>query len=231
MRNHSILITGLEARLYDLLTLTGTAGYYQALITRAIRDLGIRPPDRILDLGAGTGKNAALMARYLDGGSITALDISEQMLRQLHRRAVRHPHIRPVKLSIDDALPFQGEFDKVVLFFVLHGFEQHRRMQILYNARQALKPGGTVHLFDWSSLDVTSHGPLLKLFFRYIECEMASDFINRDIPAMLSEAGFENIRTRLYVRRKIRMLEGVRGRQTPRASSAHDRVQPPRKSD
>lgn len=210
MRNRDILITGLEARLYDALVLAGTAGLYQAFITRAVRDLGIHPADRVLDLGAGTGKNAVLMTRYLDCGSVTALDVSPQMLRQLHRKAAGRPQIGPMELSIDGALPFRDEFDKAVLFFVLHGFDQSRRERILANANRSLKPGGTLHLLDWNRMDLSRQGPLLRLFFRYVECKQASDFVTRDAEEMLREGGFADLRTRLYVGGRLRMLVGTK---------------------
>jgi demethylmenaquinone methyltransferase/2-methoxy-6-polyprenyl-1,4-benzoquinol methylase len=220
MGKRDILITGLEARLYDVLVLAGTAGLYQALITRAVHDLGIRPQDRILDMGSGTGKNAVLMSRHLDGGSITGLDISPQMLRKLHRKAARNPRIRPLELSIDGGLPFREEFDKVVLFFVLHGFPQPCRERILKNALRALKPGGTVHLLDWNRMDLARRGPLLRLFFRYVECDQASDFITRDAGAMLRAAGFENLHGTLYARGLLRMLAGARASGEPAPRTA-----------
>ena len=74
-------VTGAVARHYDLMINLITGGTYSFFIRRVIRAMDIRPDDAILDLGAGTGRNACLMARYLGGrGRIVGLDIGEEML-------------------------------------------------------------------------------------------------------------------------------------------------------
>jgi len=65
MKQSRIEITGFTARFYDLLVLLGTAGLYHVILKKAIKMMDIQPRDRILDLGAGTGKNACFMHEYL----------------------------------------------------------------------------------------------------------------------------------------------------------------------
>ena len=55
-------------------------GKYNRFIKRAVSDMQIETSDHILDLGCGTGKNAALMAEYLGAeGKITGIDLSPVM--------------------------------------------------------------------------------------------------------------------------------------------------------
>ena len=55
-------LTPLIARYYDRIMNFISLGKYETFIRHAIKDMHISEGDRILDLGCGTGKNAALMA-------------------------------------------------------------------------------------------------------------------------------------------------------------------------
>jgi ubiquinone/menaquinone biosynthesis C-methylase UbiE len=205
-----IEITGLKALLYDQLLAVGTAGLYDLLIRRVVRSMGIDRDDRILDMGAGTGKNARLMARYLHRGEITGIDISPAMVRRYSRMHRKDPRVEVLKARIEDPLPYRGRFDKVLLSFVLHGFEQENRISILRNAGRALKPGGKLFLFDWNGMDIDTMGPLLKIFFHRIECPPAVDFIGRDIEGLIEESGFHSLDKSLFWKRRIRLLTAVK---------------------
>ena len=81
-----VVVTGAEARHYDLLMNLITAGTYPFFIRRVVRDMAIQPADAILDLGSGSGRNACLTARYLsDRGRIAGLDVGVEMLEQARR--------------------------------------------------------------------------------------------------------------------------------------------------
>jgi len=63
---------------YDRILAIASMGFYPRAIKQSIRDMQILPDDHILDLGCGTGHNAALMSDYLDQqGGIHGLDISD----------------------------------------------------------------------------------------------------------------------------------------------------------
>lgn len=202
-------VKGLEARLYDFLLLAGTFGLYQSLLKRVIRDMKIRPDDRILDMGAGTGKNACMMRGYLsENGYILGLDIGEIMLKKFNHKCRKYENVKAIKQRIEEPLSFNNDFDKVFISFVIHGFSQDDRMKIINNAFKALKPGGRFFIFDWAEFDIDRAGPLLKFFMRHMECPLALDFIERDFKNILKEQGFNNIHENLYAGKKIRLLSG-----------------------
>jgi len=206
----TIEISGLEARFYDQFILIGTLGLYQVLLNRVIRDMGIRKNDRILDLGAGTGKNARIMNRYLHSGTVTGVEIGDEMARIFKKKNAKYSNISLVKTRIDEPLDFSERFSLVVIFLVIHGLSQDKRETVLDNGFRALQPGGRLCIFDWSRFELEKAGSLLRFFMKRIECPPALDFIQRDFNKSLYEAGFTGIEEKYYVRGKMRLLCGVK---------------------
>jgi ubiquinone/menaquinone biosynthesis C-methylase UbiE len=198
--------SGVKARFYDQLVFLGTIGLYQKLLRRVIEDMDIGARDRILDLGAGTGKNALLMNGYLDGGSITALEIGMEMRRQFEKKCGNLDNIHLENRRIDSPLPYRDQFDKVLLSFVLHGFEAQQRREIVLNAHRALKPGGRLLIFDWNEFDLDCSGPVMRFFMHHIECSPARDFIRNELGESLLASGFSDVESVLYVKNRIRLL-------------------------
>ncbi len=202
-----IELSGFRARFYDQLILIGTLGFYNPLIKKIILDMEIHPADKILDMGAGTGKNELLMRQFLsDKSHITACEISTEMKRKFQKQCDGFPNITLMPLRIERPLPFRDEFDKVFLSFVIHGFTQDKRELILGNAFNALKPGGRLFIFDWNEFRLEDSGPLMRLFMKYIECNEAKDFIERNFTRVVSDVGFREVKQRLYAWGKFRLL-------------------------
>ena len=199
-------VTGLEARHYDFLMNTITVGTYPFFIRRVVREMRIQPDGEILVLGSGTGRNICLMNKYLsEGGRVLGLDIGPEMLEQSQRRFTNHSHIDIENRRVNEPLPYQGEFDKVFISFVLHGFIQEDRLQIIANAKHALRPGGEFIILDYNEFDL-KHSPwLVRIAFK-MECPLATDFIGRDLQAILREQDFDEFRTHPHYLGYVRLL-------------------------
>jgi len=200
-------VTGFEARHYDRLMDVITAGTYPFFIRRAVRDMGIGPHDRILILGAGTGRNACLIARYLsDDGRILGLDIGQEMLEQALRRCRSQPNVSFEKQRVEQPLPYRDEFDKVLICFVLHGFTQEDRLRIIANAHRALRPGGEFLILDYDEFEPDRTTWPVGPVFKRVECPLASDFVRRDWRATLQAQGFARFQLHRYYFGYVRLL-------------------------
>jgi demethylmenaquinone methyltransferase/2-methoxy-6-polyprenyl-1,4-benzoquinol methylase len=199
-------VTGSEARHYDLFMNTITGGTYPFFIRRSVQEMRIQPDDKILVLGAGTGRNISLMNKYLsDEARVLGLDIGPEMLEQAQRRFADHPSVSIEDQRIDESLPYQGEFDKVFISFVLHGFIQEDRLKIIANAQRALRPGGEFIILDYNEFDLERSPRLVQFIFK-MECPLATDFIGRDLQTTLREQGFDKFRTHPHYFGYVRLL-------------------------
>jgi len=204
-------IRGFNARHYDRLMDVITLGRYSYIIRNAIRLMKIKPSDRILDLGAGTGRNACLMRRYFSSkGELIGLDISHEMISQFKKNCADFSNIKIINARIDQDLIYERYFDKVFISFVLHGFPQKVRNRIIRNAFKALKKGGEFFIFDYNEFSLNEIPFYLRFHFKLIECPYAFDFIERDWQKILTEEGFNLFEKHLFVNGYIRLLKGAK---------------------
>jgi ubiquinone/menaquinone biosynthesis C-methylase UbiE len=100
--------------------------------------LHVRPvPERVLDVGTGTGQGALFLAREFPRASVRGIDFSEPMIREAQRKIGLDPEGR-VAFRVADAadLPFdEASFDLVTLVNMPPFFGEIARV---------LRPGGFV---------------------------------------------------------------------------------------
>ncbi|RLB77855.1 MAG: hypothetical protein DRH24_15460 [Deltaproteobacteria bacterium] len=204
-------VTGFTARYYDIGLDIATLGRYLPFMKQAIQTAKIEPKDKILDLGAGTGRNARLLADYLDGeGELIGVDVSDDMIAQFEKRCADLHNVKIVNRRIDQTLPYKNEFTKVFISFVLHGFPQSARMLIIKNAFKALKDGGKLLILDYNEFLPAELPFYLKVPFKMLECPYAFDFIEKDWKKILAETGFNDFEEHFFFRRFIRLLSAVK---------------------
>ncbi|MBN1453960.1 MAG: class I SAM-dependent methyltransferase [Anaerolineales bacterium] len=199
-------VTGFEARHYDLFMNLITGGTYPFFIRQVVKDMQIQPADSILDLGSGTGRNISLMNKYLsEEGRVLGLDIGSEMLEQAQRRFANHPRVTIENRRIEESLSFQDEFNKGFISFVLHGLIQEERLKVIANVYRALKPGGEFLILDYNEFDL-KRSPWPVRFVFGLECPLATDFIGRNLQAILCEQGFKGFRVHKYYLGYVRLL-------------------------
>jgi len=199
------------ARYYDFLMDVGTLGAYRSFIKKAIAWMGIWPGEWILDMGAGTGRNACLMARYLHGkGGIVGIEIGREMAEQFRNRCRRYPNVSLLERRIDAPFAFKREFDKILLSFVLHGLPHSARERVLGNCRLLLREKGELVLFDYNEFDLSDLPFYLRLPFVWGECPYAFEFVKLDLEAFLGDYGFSIKEEQLFFRGMVRCVKAVR---------------------
>jgi len=204
-------VAGFMARYYDIGLDIATFGRYLPFMKKVIRMTNIKPDDRILDLGAGTGRNACLMAKYLsEKGELIGVDISKDMIAQFKKRCTDFPNVKIINRRIDRTLPYKNDFSKVFISFVLHGFPQNARKVIIENAFQALKQNGEFLILDYNEFSLPDIPLYLRIAFKLMECPYAFDFIEKDWKKILADVGFNNFEEHFFFRQFVRLLKAVK---------------------
>ena len=205
-------IKGFIAKHYDALLNIFSFNKYPSLIQKSIKLMKIKPNDKILDLGAGTGRNACLIMKYLSTkGELIGFDISDEMTIQFKKKCINYPNAKIIKRRIDKDLRdsiYKESFDKVFISFVLHGFPQEIRKKIIRNALKALKKGGKLFILDYNKFSLKGMPFYLKIPFKIIECPYAFDFIEKDWEKILAREGFNHLKKHLFFSNYVRLLEG-----------------------
>jgi len=201
-------INGFMARHYDFLLDIATFGRYRLFIEKAIGLTAIRPKDKILDLGTGTGRNACLMRKYLSKqGKFIGIDISKEMISQFKKRCANFPNVKIIHSRVDQSLPFREEFDKVFISFVLHGFPQDVREGIIKSVYKVLKRNGIFFILDYNEFSYKTTPFYLRVPFKLIECPYAFDFIKRDWKQILANHNFSGFEEFSLFKNYVRLLK------------------------
>jgi SAM-dependent methyltransferase len=123
--------------------------------------------DRIVDCGAGTGRNLDWLGEY---GTAVGVEYSPVGLREAHR------HGRPVVQATVAALPFaDASVDLTTSFDVLYCLDDETERRALSEMWRVLKPGGLV-LVNVAALDILhgAHSTLTMEVRRYTPARLAS---------------------------------------------------------
>ncbi len=201
-------VSGYLAPWYDFLLNLTTGGTYPGFIRKAVRLMEIRPGDKILDLGSGTGRNAVLMMKYLSReGRYLGIDISPAMIARARKKLSQFSNARIIRARTEQILPFKAEFDKVFISFVLHGFPHHIRERIVTFARSVLKKEGEFIILDYNRFSLAAAPLYVKIPFRLVECSYAFDFIRRDWEKILLHKGFDRFKKHFFFKNYVRLLK------------------------
>jgi ubiquinone/menaquinone biosynthesis C-methylase UbiE len=116
---------------------------------RAVVDqLGLRPGDRVLEIGCGHGVAATMVCERLDGGRLTAVDRSAKMIAAAARRNAAYVDAGVAEFLVarlEDLDLGERRFD--VVFAVRFGLFHREPDRARALVEPWLDPGGTVRAF------------------------------------------------------------------------------------
>jgi phosphatidylethanolamine/phosphatidyl-N-methylethanolamine N-methyltransferase len=111
-----------------------------------VQALGLRPGDRVLEVGVGTGLSLPLYPRDV---RITGIDVSREMLEKARRRVSRRRLANVEALLEMDAerMSFpDASFDKIVAMYVVSVVE--RPDKLLEELHRVCRPHGEIYLVN-----------------------------------------------------------------------------------
>jgi demethylmenaquinone methyltransferase/2-methoxy-6-polyprenyl-1,4-benzoquinol methylase len=205
------------APVYDVMNHVMTAGLdrrWRGATAAAV----VRPGDRVLDSCCGTGDLAMACARA--GGHVTGLDFSEQMLERARRKSGEIEWVQGDAL----ALPFEDRsFDAATVGF---GVRNLADLELgLRELQRVLRDGGRLGV-----LEITRPRGLLAPFYRvwfdgivpllgkllpggaaysYLPASVRRFPGPEDLAPAMGEAGFDDVRYRLFAGGIVALHTGV----------------------
>jgi ubiquinone/menaquinone biosynthesis C-methylase UbiE len=138
---------------YDLLS----GGAEDRLREEALRRLNVRPGEKALEIGIGTGGD---LLRLADGagpsGMAAGIDLADGMIAAARKRLDRSRCLGRSLLACADGacLPFRpGLFDAVFLSFTLELFDTPEIPAVLAGCRSVLRPGGRLGIVSMALVE------------------------------------------------------------------------------
>ena len=159
-----------------------SAGGSRRLRRTFVSFLDVQEGHSVLELGCGTGQVTTELVRA--GASVVAVDRLPEMLVVAQRRAPAATFVQGDVTHVRN----DGEFDLVVLSFLLHSFDASGRRSLLRSSARALAPGGRIGILDWSSPTDRLRSSLWRRFIARLEPsptaqEVAEGAIGDDLDA------------------------------------------------
>lgn len=172
-KDSKVELTRFTAAHYDFIMNLMSLGRYTHFIKEVVSLMYIRPEDKIIDLGCGTGRNAYLMVSYLsEKGRLLGMDISDEMEKQFCSLFKEFTNVSFLKQRIDQPFELTETFDKAFISFVMHGFPHQVREKTIQNITNHLRPGGRFFILDYNEFSLQDMPLHLRIPFKIIECPL-----------------------------------------------------------
>lgn len=154
----------------------------------------LRPQQRILDLGCGTGTLTLMIKRAQPEAEIIGLDADSEILGIARKKAeqARIPLLFQQGMSFD--LPFSDHsFDHVFSSLFFHHLTLEMKQKTLQEVFRVLRPKGEMHVVDFGK--PYHHGIHLNfLFFQLLgNFKRTKGHTKELLPDLFCETGFESI--------------------------------------
>ena len=120
-------------------------------------------PQRILDLGCGTGNLTALILAKFPDAEIYALDISPEILKQCQERFKGNTHITYVEQGFEEISFEPNCFDLIVSSIAIHHVNDNAKVNLYRKVYEILKPGGIFEFAD------QTYGATEKIYQTHLE--------------------------------------------------------------
>lgn len=170
--------------LYDpFVKLFGGDVVHRALLKQA----ALRPSQRVLDVGCGTGTLATMIKRLHPDVEVVGLDPDPKALARARRKAACTALSIRFDQGFAGELPYpEGSFDRALSSFMFHHLPPNEKGRMLRAVQRVLKPGGEFHMLDFEGPEDGAHGFLANLIHSTDRLEDNSE--NR-LLSLMTQAG------------------------------------------
>lgn len=178
------------ARFYDVFVRSFTLGKDQVIREMTAEMAQIRPGDKVLDVGCGTGDlTIAAKARAGPTGQLYGTDAAPEMIHAARRKAAQAGLDIDFQVDLVEDISFPDDyFDVVLSSLMMHHLPDDLKRQGLAEIHRVLKPGGHLLVVDFKRPTGRTSRALLTLL-----SHGALEHGVQDLPAIMEDVGFTKI--------------------------------------
>jgi len=180
---------------YDFLLDILTFGNYAKFLRKAVKVLGPKRGEKILDLCSGTGRVASWILRAVgEKGEVTGMDITQSMIDVARNRYGGSGNLIFLQKDVTQPWEYQNHFDGIFTSFAPHELPEKYRLGVLEQSYSALKGKGRMVIADFNP-HVSGIARMISLaFFKLFE-RGNLNFFDFNQNKTLKKVGFKKIKT------------------------------------
>lgn len=153
-----------------------------------VDDANIRPNQRVLDIGCGTGTLTILVQQLHPQAEVVGLDPDPKALAIAKQKSEKAGIAINFVRGFADEIPYPpASFDQVLSSFMFHHLTRDEKLGTLRDVSRVLRPGGSLHLLDFGRPRSPYSSILARLLHRG---QHLRDNIEGRIPSLMNESGF-----------------------------------------
>ena len=180
---------------YDLLLDILTFGNYAKFLRKAVKVLGPKRDEKILDLCSGTGRAASwILWAVGEEGEVTGMDITQSMIDVAKERYGKSGNLIFLQKDVTQPWEYQNHFDGIFTSFALHELPEKYRLSVLEQSYSALKGKGRMVIADFNPHVLGTARIISLIFFKLFE-RGNLNFFDFNQNESLKKVGFKKVKT------------------------------------
>jgi ubiquinone/menaquinone biosynthesis C-methylase UbiE len=163
----------------------------------AAQYLGLKPPQKILDVATGTGILAYELAKL--GHDVVGIDLSTSLVTQALEKHASNPNLHFQQADATQ-LPFENnKFDASAISFALHDMPHEVQIKVLEEMKRVTKLSGQLLVVDYSESKQHWGARLISPLLRATESVHWSSFVARGLSNLLRDVNLQASKQTTYL--------------------------------